>query len=50
MQEWIQFFVALLATTVQWLTQMQIVGVPVFWILIAGFILTVLVRALLFKP
>lgn len=50
MQEWIQFFVALLATTVQWLTQMQIVGVPVFWILIAGFILTILVRALLFKP
>lgn len=50
MQEWIQFFVALLATTVQWLTQMQIVGVPVFWILIAGFILGVLVRALLFKP
>lgn len=50
MQEWIQFFVALLATSVQWLTQMQIVGVPVFWVLIAGFILTVLVRALLFKP
>lgn len=50
MQEWIQFFVALLATTVQWLTQMQIVGVPVFWVLIAGFILGVLVRALLFKP
>lgn len=50
MQEWIQFFVALLATTVQWLTQMQIVGVPVFWILIAGFILGVLIRALLFKP
>jgi hypothetical protein len=50
MQEWIQFFVALLATTVQWLTQMQIVGVPVFWILISGFILGVLIRALLFKP
>lgn len=50
MQEWIQFFVALLATSVQWLTQMQIAGVPVFWILIAGFILTVLVRSLLFKP
>lgn len=50
MQEWIQFFVALLATIVQWLTQMQIAGVPIFWILIAGFILTILVRALLFKP
>lgn len=50
MQEWIQFFVALLATSVQWLTQMQIAGVPVFWILVAGFILTVLVHALLFKP
>lgn len=50
MQDWIRFFIALLATCVQWLTQMQIAGVPVFWILIAGFILTVLVRALLFKP
>lgn len=50
MQEWMQFFVALLVTSVQWLTQMQIMGVSLLWFIIACFVLGVMFRAWLVKP
>lgn len=48
--EWVTWFIAFFQTTVQWLGDMQILGVSVLWIIIASFILVVLVRALLYKP
>lgn len=50
MADWISWFIALFQTTVQWLGSMQILGVSVLWIIVATFILSVLVRALLIKP
>jgi len=47
---WIEFFIALFQTSIQWLGSIQILGVPVMWIVIASFFLAVLVRSLLIKP
>ena len=50
MQDWVTWFIALFQTSVQWLGQMQILGVSVLWIMIASFFLCILVRSLLIKP
>lgn len=50
MQEWMTFYVALLVTCVQWLTQMQVMGVSILYILIAVFVFGVMFRAVLVKP
>lgn len=50
MQDWMTFFVALLVTCVQWLIQMQIMGVSVLYILIACFIFGIMFRSVLVKP
>ena len=50
MQEWVAWFIALFQTCVQWLGQMQILGVSVLWIMIASFFLCILIRSLLIKP
>lgn len=50
MGDWITWFIALFQTSVQWLGAMQIMDVSVLWLLIASFLLTVMVRAFLFKP
>lgn len=50
MHEWVTWFIALFQTCVQWLGQMQILGVSVLWIMIASFFLCILVRSLLIKP
>lgn len=50
MFEWIAWFIALFQTTVQWLGSMQIMGVSVLWIIIASFLMSVMVRAILIKP
>lgn len=50
MQEWMAYYIALLATCIQWLTQMQLMGVSLLWIIIAFFILGVMFRAWLVKP
>lgn len=50
MQDWMAYYVALLVTCVQWLTQMQIMGVSLIYILIAIFIFGVMFRAVLVKP
>lgn len=47
---WIAFFISLFQTSVQWLGSVEILGVPVMWIIIATFFLTVMVRSLLIKP
>lgn len=43
--EWVRFFISFFQTCVQWLGSMQLLGVPLLWIIIAGFLLLVLVRA-----
>lgn len=48
--EWIAFFIALFQTSVQWLGSVEVLGVPVMWIIIASFFLCVMVRAFLIKP
>lgn len=48
--DWVIWFISLFQTTVQWLGDMQILGVSVLWIIIASFLMGVLVRALLYKP
>lgn len=50
MADWIAWFIALFQTCVEWLGSMQILGVPVLGIMVAGFFLTVMVRAILIKP
>ena len=50
MQQWVTWFIAFFQTCVQWLGQMQILGVSVLWIMIASFFLCILVRSLLIKP
>lgn len=50
MQDWVSWYIALFQTTVQWLGSIQILGVPVLWIMIAAFLMGVMVRALLIKP
>lgn len=40
---------ALLETTIQWLTQMEILGVPLLAILVAIFLMGVILSAVLYK-
>lgn len=50
MADWIAWFIALITTCIQWLGSMQLMGISVMWIIIAGFFLALMVRALMFKP
>lgn len=49
-RDWIQFFIALFSTAVQWLGSMQILGVSVLWIVIAAFFLGIMIRSMIIKP
>lgn len=48
--DWVQFFIALFTTAVQWLGAMQILGVSVLWVIIASFFLGVMIRSMIIKP
>lgn len=44
MAEWIVWFLALIQTTIQWLSTMEILGVPLLWVIIAASLLCLFVR------
>lgn len=46
---WLSWFIALWRTSVTWLTQHEILGVPLIAFIIAIFIMGVTLRALLYK-
>lgn len=50
MESWVAWIIALFQTTVQWLGSMEILGVSVLWIMIACVLLSIVFRAVLFKP
>lgn len=50
LSEWIAWIIALIESCVQWLGNMQILGVSVLWIIIACILFGVVFRAVLFKP
>lgn len=50
MADWITWFIALFQTTVQWLSSMEVMGVSILWFIVCFFIITVMLRAFLFKP
>lgn len=49
MESWITWFIAVGQTSVQWLASMEIMDVPVLWIIGAVFVMGVMFRAFLFK-
>lgn len=49
MNEWLAWFISLIRTSVDWLSQMTIFDVPVIAILAAIFVMGVIFRALLYK-
>lgn len=49
MQDWLNWFISLVSTSVDWLSQMQIFGVSVLSFLIGLVIMGVVLRALLYK-
>lgn len=50
MAEWIVWFLALIQTTIQWLSTMEILGVPLLWVIIAASLLCLFVRVFLIRP
>lgn len=50
MQDWVAWIIALFQTFVQWLGSMQLLGVSLLWIMIACALLSVVFRAVLYKP
>lgn len=49
MQEWMAWFISLIQTCINWLTQMKLFDVPLMSILVGLFIMGVVLRALLYK-
>lgn len=50
MADWIVWFLALLQTTIQRLGTVQILGVPLLWLIIASSLLYLFVRVFLVRP
>ena len=50
MAQWIVWFLALIQTTIQWLSTMEILGVPLLWVIIAASLLWLFVRVFLIRP
>ena len=50
MADWIVWSLALIQTTIQWLGTVEILGVPLLWVIIAGSLLCVFVRVFLIRP
>lgn len=49
MQSWVAWFVSLITTAVNWMTQMTIFDVPLIGIIAAVFVMGVMIDALLYK-
>lgn len=49
MNEWLNWLISLIQTSLAWLASVSIFGVPVIAILIGIFVMEVMLRALLYK-
>lgn len=48
--DWLTFFVAVFNELISWLSQAQVLGVSLLWLIISGSLLAFFVRVLLVRP